>query len=96
MTQPGRASGNRKQQVINVTLAIVAGQVGCATLLIVVGAILGGLWLDSQFGTKPTLTIVLLVVSIPVSVIVMLFLARAAIGKIKAQANPPSPDRREE
>ncbi len=96
MSQPNRASGNRKQQVINITLAIVAGQVGCATLLIVIGAILGGLWLDSHFGTKPTFTIALLVISIPVSVIVMLFLARAAISRIKAQAYQQAPERREE
>ena len=96
MTQSEHAPNRKKQRVFNITLAILAGQVGCVTLLIVVGAVLGGLWLDKTFGTRPTLTIVLLVVSIPVSVVIMLFLARAAIGKIKAQANPPSPDRREE
>jgi F0F1-type ATP synthase assembly protein I len=96
MSLPERAPGNRRQQFINITLAIVAGQVGCATLIIVIGAILGGLWLDSHFGTKPTFTIALLVLSIPVSVIAMLFLARAAIGRIKAKANPPSTAQREE
>ncbi len=79
---------SRKQAILNVTLAIAAGQVGCATLIIVLVAVLGGLWMDSQLGTRPTFTIILVLISIPVSLLVMLFLARAAVGRIKAQADP--------
>ncbi len=73
-------------------LAIAAGQVGCATLVIVLAAVFLGLWLDSRMGTKPTLTIIFIVGSIPVSLLVMLFLARAAVSRIRAQ-NPAPPGR---
>ena len=92
----GRMDKNidRKQQLINLTLAGVVGQVGCLTLVIVIGAVLGGLWLDAHFNTRPILTIVLLVASIPVSVIVMLMIVRKATSFIKAV--PPKEGKSEE
>lgn len=75
---------NRKQYWLNLTLAGAAGQVGCVTLIIVIVAVLGGLWLDSILNTKPLFTLVLLVVSIPVSLVAMLYLARLIASKIKA------------
>ena len=39
---------DKMQQVINLTLAGVAGAAGCLTLIIVVAAVLGGLWLDAR------------------------------------------------
>ena len=75
---------NRKQNWLNLTLAGIAGQVGCVTLIIVLGAALGGLWLDSHFHTRPTFTLILLLVSVPVSVVVMLYIVRKVSAKIKA------------
>jgi MFS-type transporter involved in bile tolerance (Atg22 family) len=68
---------------LNLTLAGVAAQVGCLTLVIVLGAVLGGLWLDARFETRPVITLVLVFTSIPVSLIFMFFLARSATAKIK-------------
>lgn len=65
------------------TLAIIAGQVGCLTLIIILAAVIAGLWLDNTYGTKPTFTIGLLLASIPVSVVVMFFVVRAAVARIK-------------
>ncbi len=78
---------DRKQYWINLTLAIVAGQVGCLTLVIIMAAVLAGLWLDNTYGTKPTFTIGLLLASIPVSLVIMFFVVRAAVAKIKT--GPP-------
>ena len=81
----------KKQRAINTTIAILAGQVGCLTLIVLAAAVLGGMWLDARLGSKPTFTVGLLLVSIPVSVILMLVVARKAIAKIKTQpANPQS------
>jgi F0F1-type ATP synthase assembly protein I len=88
MSASNPQKSNRKQAILNITLAVAAGQVGCATLVIVLVAVLGGLWMDSQLGTRPTFTIILVLISIPVSLLTMLFLARAAVGRIKAQAEP--------
>lgn len=80
----------RKQYWLNLTLAGAAGQVGCVTLVIILAAVLGGLWLDAHFGTRPAFTLGLLVISIPVSLIAMLFIVRLVTSKIKA--NPPQED----
>jgi F0F1-type ATP synthase assembly protein I len=56
-----------KAVATNLALAGMVSQVGCVTVVVVVGALLLGLWLDSVLGTRPVLTIVLLLLSIPVS-----------------------------
>lgn len=69
---------------MNLALFGVAAQSGCLTLVIVLVALLGGLWLDAQFQTRPMLTILLVLLSIPVSLITMFFVVRLATAKIKA------------
>jgi hypothetical protein len=76
----------RGQYLRNMTLAVVAGQVGCLTLVIVLLAVFGGLWLDARFGTKPLYTLILLIGSIPVSLGIMFVVVRAAVAKIKTQS----------
>jgi hypothetical protein len=87
MIQKPESEQDRKQYWMNLTLAGAAGQVGCVTLLIVLGAILGGLWLDSRFDTRPMFTLILLIASIPISLVVMLKIVRLVTSKIKA--GPP-------
>lgn len=68
-------------------LAVLLGQIGVLTLVIVLGAAFGGLALDAKLGTKPWFTIGLLVASIPVSTLLMVWIARKTITKIKATDN---------
>ncbi len=89
MNLPNSGRENQKQRTLNVIIAVLAAQVGCITLAIVLGALFGGLWLDNHFGTKPTYTITLLLISIPVSVFLMLLIARKTIAKIRADASKP-------
>ena len=74
---------NNNQYALNLGLAGFAGQVGCITLLIVFGALFGGLWLDGFLHTKPLFTIVLLIGSVPVTIFVMFRVALSAVAKIK-------------
>ncbi len=57
----------------------VGGEVGCITILIVLGAVFGGLWLDQQFGTKPILTILLVLGSAPFSLFLTYRLAKRVV-----------------
>jgi len=81
MTQSDRGRKN----VINTLLIVLIGQVGCLTLVIILLSVWGGLWLDNTFRTKPVFTLVLLLAGIPISVIVMLLVARKTLAKLKMQ-----------
>jgi hypothetical protein len=70
--------------IFNLTMAAVAGQVGCLTLMIVLVALLGGLWLDSLIGTRPMLTIGLVVLSIPVTLVTMFWVVHSATSRIRS------------
>jgi F0F1-type ATP synthase assembly protein I len=83
MSEPEAQDTDRVQYTFNMALAAVAGQVGCLTLAIIIVTLFGGLWLDSQFGTKPVFTVLLLVGSIPVVIILMFWVVRTATSKIK-------------
>ena len=71
-------------------LIVLVGQVGCLTLVIILASVFGGLWLDKIFGTKPVITLVLLFAGIPVSVLVMLSVARRTLARLKDQAEKDS------
>jgi len=61
----------------------LAGQIGCVTVLILGAALAGGLWLDQQLNTKPVFTILLLLVSFPVSLALTLRIALSAVRQIE-------------
>jgi hypothetical protein len=85
MSLPPKKTPDRKQYWWNMLLATVIAQVGCVTLGIIIAAIFGGLWLDNQFGSKPTYTLVLLLASIPISLVAMFIIVRAASSRMKFQ-----------
>lgn len=70
---------------MNTALISVTGSVGCLTVVIILGAILGGIWLDGHYGTKPTWTLTLALLSIPVSVVAMILVVRAIIKRIQPE-----------
>ncbi|MFZ6031286.1 MAG: AtpZ/AtpI family protein [Chloroflexota bacterium] len=78
---------NRTQYVFNLTLAAVAGQVGFLTLFVILFSLFGGLWLDKQFDTKPLFTLILLLASVPVTLVMMFWVVNKATARIK----PTSP-----
>lgn len=79
-----------RQKVLNLTLAVLTAQVGCLTLVLVLAALFGGLWLDNYFQTKPWFTIGLLIASIPLSVFGMVYIARKTVKKIKINSEDNS------
>ena len=79
-------SSNRPQGVVkNLALASMLSQVGCVTVVIVIGALLLGLWVDSQFDTKPLFTIVFLLGSIPVSLYSLVRVALSTAAQFQAE-----------
>ena len=87
---------DRKQYAFNLTLAAVAGQVGCLTLVFVLIALFVGLWLDSQFQTRPMFTILLMIGSVPVTLLVMFWVVRSTTARMMSESGKKPEDLEEE
>jgi F0F1-type ATP synthase assembly protein I len=83
-------SEGKGRGILNTLLVVMVGQVGCLTLIIILASVFGGLWLDKTFGTKPIFTLALLFAGIPVSVVVMLVVARRTLARLKEKAERDS------
>jgi F0F1-type ATP synthase assembly protein I len=56
-------------------------------------ALFGGLWIDKRFDTKPLFTVVLMLLSVPVTLIIMFWVVRKATARIRTippKKNPPA------
>jgi len=73
----------KRKNLVNTVLIVMVGQVGCLTLGLILAAVFGGQWLDARFGTKPLFTLALLLAGIPLSVLLMLSIARRTIERLK-------------
>ena len=73
---------------INTLLIVLIGQMGCLTLVVIALSVGAGLWLDNSFHTKPIFTLVLLLAGIPISVLLMLVVARKSLERFKSQNKP--------
>ncbi len=78
-------SGQKGRSILNTLLIVMIGQVGCLTLVIILASVFGGLWLDKTFGTKPVFTLALLFAGVPLSVLVMLAVARRTLARLREQ-----------
>jgi F0F1-type ATP synthase assembly protein I len=76
-------------------LVVLIGQMGCLTVIVIALSVLAGLWLDNNFHTKPIFTLVLLLAGVPVSVFLMLLVARKSLEKFKPESAKPAPDHKE-
>jgi F0F1-type ATP synthase assembly protein I len=83
MNQLENQKKNNFQYAMNMTMASIAGQVGCLTLVVIFAALFAGLWLDRYLDTKPLFTIVILLGSVPVTLFLMFRLVKAATDRIK-------------
>lgn len=75
-----------RTRVKNLSLAAVAGQAGCVTVMIVFAALLLGFWLDARLNQQGLCLFGTLVASVPVSLFMMLRIALGAIRRITPQA----------
>jgi uncharacterized membrane protein len=87
MSQTGKSpEKNTALSRFNLTLAVVAGLVGFLTVFILLVAFLAGRWLDNQFGNDALFTVILMVASVPVTLIVMFWVVKSVTARF---AKPP-------
>lgn len=89
-------SDNRARKALNLTLAAVTSLVGCITVVITIAALLLGLWLDARFDTRPTLTVVITLGSLPVTLIIMFLVVRWTTSRMLIVPDKDEKDMEEE
>jgi hypothetical protein len=78
--------------IIGTKFAVIGGEVGCITLVIVLLSVFGGLWLDNMLGTRPLFTVGLVLASAPISLALTFWVARRAINESnKTSRNTSNP-----
>jgi len=95
MSQPEKDPKYRLQDQFNMMTGL-AGQIAGLTLLLVFGAVFGGLWLDRVFSTGHVILIILVLSAGPLSLYLTFKLAMRTVGKLKPPAAGGSKPRPEE
>jgi F0F1-type ATP synthase assembly protein I len=84
MAQAGPSTDKeRSERALRMALAGIVGQVGCLTLAIIAVALGLGLWLDSQFHTRPLFSLALVLGSVPVTLYIMFRVVLSVAPKIQ-------------
>jgi F0F1-type ATP synthase assembly protein I len=75
------------RKLSDVQIASLIGQSGCLVVVLVLGALFGGIMLDRLLGTKPLFTLALVLASLPIG---MFALYRFAMGAVAGSVPPPA------
>lgn len=90
MSEPGKDRPGQTGNNVNWSAAGLAGQIGCVIPAIILGAVLGGLWLDRTFRSDHIFTLALLLASLPLSIYLTFAMAMRAVKQMNANLNPPA------
>lgn len=80
-------SSEKQRDILGGMMVLGSGAsgAGCFTVVLVIGAIFLGQWLDQKLGTEPWLLLILLFISIALSLIMMVRSALTAARTAQAQ-----------
>ena len=76
------SNDDRHQATFGAVLATTVAQVGCVTVFVIIGALALGLALDNALDTKPLFTLLLVLVSIPLSLYILVRVALSSVQKL--------------
>jgi hypothetical protein len=93
MQEPEKDQKSRLQANANLSAMGLAGQLGCVIPVIILLAVLGGVWLDRTFHTEHIFTLFLLLASLPLSIYLTFQMAMRAVKSINESLKPPSSDK---
>lgn len=90
MNVPEKDRKGSESSRVNLSAAGLAGQIGCLIPAIILGAVLGGLWLDRTFSSDHIFTLVLLLGSLPLSIYLTFVMAMRTVKQMNANLPPPT------
>ena len=67
-------------RIHNLTIALISIQAGCASIVIIIIALVLGAWLGSLLGQRGLCIFGMVILSVPVSLYVMLWIAMRAVN----------------
>ncbi len=73
-------------------IALLLGQVGCLTFAIIIGSLVGGIWLDGRFDTKPLFSLALVLLSAPISLYLMYRIVLGRMTQLQGGDGISTPD----
>lgn len=88
MNQPKDQNKGQFRDAITFTVLWVAG----LTLVVIFLALFAGIMLDKVFNSKPILTIILTVTSIPVTLFLTFRIVKKATSRLQKPVKPQTPD----
>ena len=74
---------NQPSRIKNLTITGILALNGCVTIVVVIVALLIGLWLDSLMGQRGPAMIIMLVLSVPLSLFLMIRIALTLVRQIE-------------
>jgi F0F1-type ATP synthase assembly protein I len=80
MNKPQDSNPNGFKSAVTITVIGVA----VITFVVLFLALFAGMWLDKLLNSRPIFTIVLVIISIPVTILLMLRLVKVATSRIKS------------
>ncbi len=83
LSDPPPEIPKKNQPINNLGVYSVVGQIGCVTLIIVFVALFAGIGLDNLLGTKPAITLFMVLGSAPLSLFITYRLAMRAVKNFK-------------
>ena len=78
--EPAAMAGNKNKKATLLALFLVL-------VAVVITAVFIGLWADKQFNTSPVITIILLIISVPVSLVTMFAVVQSAVRRIRVETS---------
>ncbi len=78
-------------EVVTKTLAqgsLIGVQAGCVSVVVVIAALVGGMLLDRLIGTQYVFTLGLLLLSIPLSLVAMVYSVLRSTQSMRSQSTP--------
>lgn len=74
-------------RIKNVSIAGILALTGCLNILIALGALFIGLWIDRQTGQRGIATVCLVAASAPISIFLMVRLALTLVKQLEKRKN---------